>query len=402
MQFENDDVKPFDITQVKGYSEQKIFKYMLPTSPSSNAKDFLAKDRLKVDVDCSDTIAVKPKKRLRLSSNHGACLQPYNKSQALNDATRMVPKLKGSSTDDIGGPQLSMLKESVPAVSLATKEVVMQKSQALTTGDQIEVLCQDSGIRGCWFRALIIKKKLEKVKVKYLDIKDAADENSNLEEWILASRVAVPDEWGLRISGRTTVRPAPVLIKNGDDNGGDALIVKDGSVVDVWRHDGWWEGIVIQKESEDNINVYFPAEKCDSVFCQKDLRPSQEWLGTGWKQMEDRQDLLTKILSKLNKKLETVTCCRSVVARDIVKDDLLAKLKWKTSRKRKRSPNSSQKLCTSETKNKSQIRAFGTRTWEKFYIPSSTKVDHENCKYTREPVFSSTVVSPLSNLVLSR
>lgn len=250
----------------------------------------------------------------------------------------------------------------------------------------------------------------------------------SVKEWILASRVAVPDEWGLRISGRTTVRPALVLKKDGDDKGGDALIVKDGSVVDVWWHDGWWEGIVIRKESEENIHVYFPAEKCDSVFCQKDLRPSHEWLGNEWKQMEERHDLLTKILSKLNKKLDTVTPCRSVacndklqfgfdqegnlsnsnnaddkfVVRDIVKDDLLAKLKWKTSRKRKRSPNSSQKLCRSETKKQSQIRAFGTRTWEKFYIPSSVKVDHENCKYTRESVFSSTVVSPLSNLVLSR
>lgn len=177
------------------------------------------------------------------------------------------------------------------------------------------------------------------------------------------------------------------------------------------------------------LNVFFllaTGEKCDSVFCQKDLRPSQEWLGSGWKQMEDRQDLLTKILSKLNKKLDTVTPCPvacndklhgfdqegnlsnsnnaddKFVVRDIVKDDLLEKLKWNTSRKRKRSLNSSQKLCKNETKNKSQIRAFGTRTWEKFYIPSSAKVDHENCKYTRESAFTSTVVSPLSNLVLSR
>ncbi|KAL8157459.1 hypothetical protein AgCh_002237 [Apium graveolens] len=422
MQFENDNVKPFDITQVKGYNGQKIFEYMLWTSPSSNAKNFFAEDGLKVDVDCNDTITVKPKKRLRLSNNYGACLQPANKSQLPYDPTRMVPKLKGSSTDNIGGPQLTLLKESVAAVSLATNEVVMPNSLALTTGDHIEVLCQDSGIRGCWFRALIIKKKLDKVKVKYLDLKDAADESNNLEEWILASRIAVPDEWGLRISKRTTVRPAPVLNKDGD-----ALTVKNGSVVDAWWHDGWWEGIVIRKESEDSIHVYFPEEKCESVFCQKELRPSQEWLRSGWKEMEDRQDLLTKILSKLDKKLETVRPCRSVVCndqlhgfdqegnllnssnsddkfvvRDIVKDDLLAKLKWKTSRKRKRSLNPSQKQCRSENKNKSQIRAFGTRTWEKFYIPSSAKVDHENCKYTRESAFGSTVVSPLSNLVLSR
>lgn len=143
--------------------------------------------------------------------------------------------------------------------------------------------------------------------------------------------------------------------------------------------------------------------------------------------MEGRQDLLTSILSKFDRKQDTVTPCRSVVCndklqlgfdqegvlsnrnntddkfvvRDIVKDDLLEKLKWKTSTKRKRSPNSSQKLCRSETKNKCRSRAFGTRTWEKFFIPSSAKVDHENCKYSRESAFSSPVVS-LSNLVLSR
>lgn len=37
----------------------------------------------------------------------------------------------------------------------------------------------------------------------------------------------------------------------------DALIV--GDVVDARWHDGWWEGIVVKKVSDDRLNVYFPG-----------------------------------------------------------------------------------------------------------------------------------------------
>ena len=72
----------------------------------------------------------------------------------------------------------------------------------------------------------------------------------------MASKIAVSDSLGLRMYGRTTIRPTPPSNK-----GKVPLFLSAGAVVDVWWHDGWWEGIVLQKESEDKIRVYFPGIK---------------------------------------------------------------------------------------------------------------------------------------------
>lgn len=431
-QFDNDDVKPFDITQLKGYAEQEILKYMFTTSPSITfMKSQPDNDGLKVEVNCTDAVELRPKKRLRHSKEFEMYLPPANNAE-VSDACLEVPDSIGCSIISKGGSQMSLPKEGCSAVSLTTKEEVTQNhQQPLMMGAQVEVLSQDSGIRGCWFRALIIKKFKDKVKVQYKDIKDAADEVNNLEEWILVSRIAIPDKWSLRSCGRTTIRPAPLFGKDGV-----AWVVKNGSVVDVWWHNCWWEGIVIRKESEDKIHVYFPAEKKISIFPLKDLRPSQEWLGTGWIQIKERPELVTPILSDLERKLNVVISCDERSAphrastcdydnelvsyvhkdallisntvnetsrvRNLAKDDLLAQLRWKSSRKRKHSRNSSQKLYDGDSKNKSSVKVLGTRTWEKYFIPSASKVDNDNCKYTMDSAFSSSVVSPLTSLVLSR
>lgn len=77
---------------------------------------------------------------------------------------------------------------------------------------------------------------------------------SLVKEWVLASRVAVPDDLGLRLHGRTKIRPAQQSNKRETSWVGDV-----GYIVDAWWHDGWWEGIVVRKESEANYHVYFPG-----------------------------------------------------------------------------------------------------------------------------------------------
>uniref|UniRef100_A0A5B6ZKT5 BAH domain-containing protein n=1 Tax=Davidia involucrata TaxID=16924 RepID=A0A5B6ZKT5_DAVIN len=439
-QFDNDDIKPLDITQVEGYWKQEIIIYMYTSSLSkAPVKSQTLNDGLKGEGNLSDAFGVRPKKRLRRSKDGDMYLHSASKQESVDaclDIQNFGDNLVGSKV----GTEMCRVKGSCFAESFSGKEFNLQKpSQHLTIGSQVEVLSQDSGIRGCWFRALIIKKHKDKVKVQYQDIKDAADEANNLKEWVLASRLAVPDEFHLRISGRTTIRPTPLSNK-----GRVSLVVNVGAVVDVWWHDGWWEGIVVQKETEDRFHVYFPGEKWESVFGHSDLRHSQEWLGNGWNLIKERPDVVTSLLSGLDTKqimvkprdgkLDQATICdkRRLVsiihkdslsikdkigcinsqvdsvedkvkevelARDLTKDELLAQLKWKTSKKRRQRGNSVKKLHYSGNKNEVTV---GMQTCESFFIPTSLKVDHDNCKYIGDSLFSSSVVPPLTSLVMSR
>ncbi|KAM3283514.1 hypothetical protein P3S67_027159 [Capsicum chacoense] len=104
------------------------------------------------------------------------------------------PKLKVKFSSS--GPALIQLVES-------------QHKLSFEADGNIEVLCQDSGMRGCWFRCKILRVSEKRLKVKYDDILDC-DAPEKLEEWIPSYRVVNPDKLRMRCTGRLTVRPRPL------------------------------------------------------------------------------------------------------------------------------------------------------------------------------------------------
>ena len=176
-----------------------------------------------------------------------------------------------------------------------------------------------------------------------------------------------------------------------------------------------------------NINtviIFQPDEKQEHAFSAGDLRYSKEWFDNGWQNIKPKPDVVSKLdgsekISEtkkdeppssvkiklavsldndaLNQKMiKTLAQDDKMVAeppavRDLTKDYLLAKLRWRSSGKRSRG-RSPVKSCPEA----------GLSTFKGVFVNSSMKLDQDHCKSSRDSRFSSSVVSPMSNLVMSR
>ncbi|GAB2297048.1 hypothetical protein Dimus_031151 [Dionaea muscipula] len=441
-QYDNYELKAFDITQVKGYWDQEILSYLY--SVPSLDESHLLDGCMKHDDPTSCGVVNTSRKRVRLSRGFRGDTQIVPRTDSLRArCSGAYPSTTMGSVGSLSRVRLRVDKNGGSDTCFARKEVSMGSPLShLAIGQQVEVLSQDSGMRGCWFRALVIKKHKDKVKVRYQDLKDADDEANNLEEWVLASRIAVQDNLGFRLNGRTIVRPAAFF-----DNGKVSWVFDVGAIVDAWWNNGWWEGIVIGKESEGKVRVYFPGEKQEAVFSHGELRHSQEWLGSVWNYFKGRPDIVSSILlSDLEMRQEAAvgkagdvngaqvavssTCSRQqgdethasegpgpgpgldngvgcernshvndLAIPDLLKDVSLCQLRWKSSRKRNRfvgRVQSSQYVSDSTTR----LVYRGSHNIDNF---KSFNVDRDNnCKYIRDSLYSSAVVPCLTSLVMSR
>lgn len=293
----NEGIKPFNIQEVKGYWQQQILSHVGVKAPSEFAWTLPHTEPGSEDLEMDEEEEAEPgnvirrgprtarstRRRVGFSSRMRGgdsgnvvsswVTSPVERTCSTGDgAVAAGDTGHATSNGDARPPSTGRVEKMDEGVTLS--EHRLEHRLDFKAGDEIEILSQDSGLRGCWFKATITRRVSKRLKVRYEKLQNE-DGEGNLEEWVSAWRLAGSEKSGIRMTGRTTVRPfATFNVSPGDCN--------IGQPVDAWWNDGWWEGIVVNKESSGDIQVYFPGEGDMSSFKIEDLRTSRDWVNDSW------------------------------------------------------------------------------------------------------------------------
>ncbi|KAG8386032.1 hypothetical protein BUALT_Bualt03G0106800 [Buddleja alternifolia] len=251
-QFKSNRIKPFKLSKLRGYLDQPIFSCFSP--------DFFEED----EFTSEDDVKVGAKRNRSFRE-----------------------------------PQKTTYDISFKKYGLLNREPNFPR-RIFATNEKVEFLCQDSGIRGCWFRCTVLEVSRKQLKILYDDIKDE-DSCTNLEEWVPTYREAKADKLGMRHSGRLTVRPAYLCHER-------SLTFEVGDPADAWWSDGWWEGVISGSgDSKSGIyEIYIPGEKLYLNIELKNLRVSRDWIGDRWVDVEPNPNILRIIsATSMDTKLST-------------------------------------------------------------------------------------------------
>ncbi|KAL3519284.1 hypothetical protein ACH5RR_017433 [Cinchona calisaya] len=282
-EFKNNKIRPFCLSKLRGYDKQAIISSLDHHQDSRN-KIKAHKHSEENDFQSEDST--------RQWTRRTRSQREFQKQESSHYVrTNLIPENQIEKCE----PTHRKLKIKL-STKAAIKLVRSEPSQASSKDDEknIELLCQDSGMRGCWFRCKILQTSQKCLKVQYFDVQDV-DGPGKLEEWIPASRVATPDKLDTRFAGRLTVRPWP------PHNSSDCSF-EVGDAVDAWWSDGWWEAVVIGLDisGSDNLQLYFPGENKFLTLQRKNLRPSREWVDNKWIEVKAKHDILSVISSTVS------------------------------------------------------------------------------------------------------
>ncbi|KAG6508714.1 uncharacterized protein LOC121982083 isoform X1 [Zingiber officinale] len=285
-QYNKNKFKPFDLRTLRGYFNQDVLSCFGICNETGKGDEEIGYGSLKEQFGPRRTRFVKVRNKLfeehlstKLSglSGHAATCRSTYQDAGYDLPQRPFPMNFVGSPDWVAPP--------------------------FKVGEKIELLCQDSGIRGCWFRCTVLELSHKKLKVRYEDVLNV-DGYGNLEEWVPAFRTAAPDRLGMRYSGRLTVRPCPNSIDLLDN-----VALQKGMAVDVSWSDGWWEAVVIElgDSIDDDVQLYLPGEDIFLICELKRLRISKDWMGNRWIDITSKPDVLSTI-SSVSQRTNPISC----------------------------------------------------------------------------------------------
>lgn len=280
-QFRSNKVKPFDLSKLRGYHAQPILS-CLHLDATQNPEKLTREDE---EFSAGDDVNVGAKRSRSDKGSPQSWISRQGVRKLIRNKQMMV--YKTFQVANYARPERILL-------SLKQVECQPWSNHTYKIDDKIELLCQDSGIRGCWFRCTVVQVARKQLRVQYDDVQDE-DGSGNLEEWIPAFKLARPDKLGMRHSGRPTIRPAPPYEEQ-------EPAVQVGIAVDAWWSDGWWEGVVTRIDNcgDDSVQVYFPGECLLMKMCKKDLRISRDWLGDSWINIKAKPEITTTVFTANN------------------------------------------------------------------------------------------------------
>ncbi|KAL8158662.1 hypothetical protein V2J09_000199, partial [Rumex salicifolius] len=179
---------------------------------------------------------------------------------------------------------LSLLGSSSGTVSVQKPhELGTDNESNIKEGSAVEVYKDGEGLKPAWFSANVLSLNDGKAHVQYTSLfsKEGSD---HLTEW-----VALEGEGDKAPSIRASLPMTASHSQGTRKRRRSALgnhVWMVGDMVDVWIQDSWYEGIVTDKNENDEatLTVHFPARGETSAVSTQQLRLSRMWADGNWVQ----------------------------------------------------------------------------------------------------------------------
>lgn len=172
-QFRSHRVKPFDLSKLRGYFDQAILS-CLDLNPLQKPNSDCYGPTAEEDEELSPGDNVKQGAK-RTRSCRG-------RQRFVNDRSCARIPRRGSQMMMYESPHMNLKYDLLSRRLLSQKHVEPHPwpNPLFKVDEKIELLCQDSGIRGCWFRCTVLRICRKQMKVRYVDVQDE-DGCGNLE-----------------------------------------------------------------------------------------------------------------------------------------------------------------------------------------------------------------------------